>query len=304
MIDAETRNRLIAEDSSSANLIKPFLAGRDIKRYQPPVTDKFLILMPSGWTREQSGDSPDTWAWLQTTYPAIAGHLAPYAEAAQKRYDKGEYWWELRSCAYYEEFEEPKIIYQVFQVNPKFTLDLDGFFSNNAIWSIGLEDYYLLAILNSTLGWKLISTSCSQIQRGYQLIWKYLEKIPIFIPDTKNRKSIEDKSIKMLELNKKSYESTNKFLRFIESSYTPKKLSDKLKAFYTLSFKEFIKELKKQNVALSKQDEFELMDVFETQKAKALAIQQEITATDAEIDRIVYDLYGLTDEEIRIVEGR
>jgi len=50
VIDKTTRERLIDEDARSAELIKPFLAGRDIKRYELPANDKYLILMPRGWT--------------------------------------------------------------------------------------------------------------------------------------------------------------------------------------------------------------------------------------------------------------
>ena len=108
----------------------------------------------------------------------------------------------------------------------------------------------------------------------------------------------------MLELNKQFHKGIQKFLRFIESTYQPKKLSNKLKAFHALSFGDFVKELKKQKVKLSKQDEFDLLDLFEAQKAQALELQQQIDRTDNEIDRMVYDLYGLTEEEIGIVEGR
>ena len=52
-----------------------------------------------------------------------------------------------------------------------------------------------------------------------------------------------------------------------------------------------------------RKDKFELMALFKAQKAKALFLQQEINHTDKEIDRMVYELYGLTMEEIRIVEG-
>ena len=82
VIDAATRERLIAEDGKSAELIKPFLAGRDIKRYEQPKSDKYLILMPRGWTREKSGNARDGLAWLKQNYPAIANHLLPFAEAA------------------------------------------------------------------------------------------------------------------------------------------------------------------------------------------------------------------------------
>ena len=107
----------------------------------------------------------------------------------------------------------------------------------------------------------------------------------------------------MLELNKQFHANALKFLRFLESSYQPKKLSTKLQSFYTLEFGDFVKELKKQKVKLNKQDEFELLDLFEGQKKQALGLQQQIEQTDREIDRMVYELYNLTEEEIGIVEG-
>ncbi|KUK95541.1 MAG: Putative type II DNA modification enzyme, partial [Methanothrix harundinacea] len=179
VIDEGTRARLIREDPKSAELIKPFLAGRDIKRYEPPVSDNYLILIPNGWTRAQSSGAEDPWSWFEARYPAVAAHMVQFSEAAQKRYDKGEYWWELRACDYYDQFEKPKIMYLVFQVKPAFTFDEAGTYGNNAIWITPGEDLYLLSILNSRLGWLLISNYCTEIQNGYQLIFKYLGKIPI-----------------------------------------------------------------------------------------------------------------------------
>ena len=197
VIDGETRARLIAEDPKSSELIKPFLAGRDIKRYEPPESDRYLILVPNGWTRAQSSGSEDPWGWFEAKYPAVAAHLAQFSEAAQKRYDKGDYWWELRACDYYDQFEKPKIMYLVFQVNPAFTYDDAGTYGNNAIWITPGEDLYLLSILNSKLGWLLISNYCTEIQNGYQLIFKYLGKIPIrrisfSTPEDDRRRQLEE----------------------------------------------------------------------------------------------------------------
>jgi hypothetical protein len=179
VIDAKTREKLIAKDAKSAELIKPFLLGRDVKRYQPLDCTQYLILIPKGWTRLTSSGQKNAWKWLQRHYPAIATHFRPFAEAAQQRCDQGEYWWELRACDYYQEFEKPKIIYLVFQVKPAFTYDEMGTYGNNATWIIPGKDNYLLGILNSKLGWFLISNYCTQIQNGYQLIFKYLGRIPI-----------------------------------------------------------------------------------------------------------------------------
>ncbi|MCB0596575.1 MAG: Eco57I restriction-modification methylase domain-containing protein [Lewinellaceae bacterium] len=181
VIDEATKDKLIAEDPKSAEVIKPFLAGRDIKRYEVPAADKFLILFPKGWTKERFGNLPEEQAFekMKAAYPAIARHQFPFAQKARQRYDKGEYWWELRACEYYEAFEKPKILYQVFQIAPCFIYDERGSLCNNSIWIIPEGNKTLLAILNSSLGWFFIKSFCTAIQNGYQLIFKYLSHIPV-----------------------------------------------------------------------------------------------------------------------------
>jgi len=253
VIDGSTKERLIAEDARSAELIKPFLAGRDIKRYEMPANDKYLILMPRGWTRERSENSKDAFGWFRQNYPAIANHLQPFSEAAEKRYDKGEHWWELRACDYYDEFEKPKIMYLVFQVKPAFTFDEAGTYANNAVWITPISDKTLLGILNSKLGWFMISNYCTQIQNGYQLIFNYLGKIPIRVINFSDPQDVarNDRMVslvdQMLSLHKQ-----------LQEARTPHDQT---------------------------------------------AFQRQIEATDRQIDALVYELYELTEDEIRIVEG-
>ena len=71
VIDADTRAALVAEDPQSADIIKPFLAGRDIKRYQTPVADKYLILFRNGSTREKYKTSDEGKAWSRLVTDAI-----------------------------------------------------------------------------------------------------------------------------------------------------------------------------------------------------------------------------------------
>jgi len=108
---------------------------------------------------------------------------------------------------------------------------------------------------------------------------------------------------KMLDLSRQLHASTQKFTHFLDARYHPKTLSTKLMAFDALAFDEFLGELKKQKVALSKKDEFELLDLFDTQKSQIAALRRGIAQTDRAIDAMVYALYGLTDDEIRLVEG-
>jgi hypothetical protein len=150
VIDKETRNRLIRKDRKSGEIIKPFLAGRDIKRYMPPQSDKFLILIPRGWTNKNR-KTKDPWEYLQETFPATADYLEPFKAKAQMRYDKGDYWWELRACDYYLEFEKPKIIYPNICMRPEFSYDENELYTNQKCFIIPEGDKYLLGILNSCL---------------------------------------------------------------------------------------------------------------------------------------------------------
>lgn len=136
-------------------------------------------------------------------YPAVKKHLELYKTSLEPKPKgfKGEWpgrkegsykWYEIQdSIDYYSEFEKAKIIYQVFQVKPCFAYDINGNYCNNAIWIIPEGSKQLCAFLNSKIGWFLISSHCTAIQNGYQLIFDYFGKIPI--PNNLNEsKGIEE----------------------------------------------------------------------------------------------------------------
>ena len=94
---------------------------------------------------------------------------------------------------------------------------------------------------------------------------------------------------------------------YFSAKYFVEVLSSKLQNWHNLTFPDFIKELNKaikasKGTPLTKKDEFEWMELFEENKKKVLELKAQIDQTDREIDRMVYTLYGLTEEEIRIVE--
>src|SRR5208283_5312325 len=85
--------------------------------------------------------------------PSLHAWFKPMEDALRKRQDKGRNWWELRSCAYWAEFDKPKIVYQEIQFHPSYALDKAGQYGNNKTFFIASADPYLLAVLNSPLGW-------------------------------------------------------------------------------------------------------------------------------------------------------
>ena len=95
----------------------------------------------------------------------------------------------------------------------------------------------------------------------------------------------------------------SKFTRNIQREFNLEKLSAKLENWVQLSFNEFLKELEKSKVKLTLSQKAEWEDYFIQESKKALEIKHQIDTTDKQIDQMVYQLYGLSEEEIKIVEG-
>lgn len=107
----------------------------------------------------------------------------------------------------------------------------------------------------------------------------------------------------LLILKNDFQEQTKKFQRTLQRKFELEDLPKKLEEWYLLSYSDFIKELAKKKIKLSLSDEAEWEEYFNTESKKALEVKSKIDATDKEIDQLVYKLYDLTEEEIKIVEG-
>lgn len=175
-------------DDKSRSLLVPYLQGEGLKAFSEAETTTWLLCLQKGSTLSTMGIDPtksqkpseeEAWEWFNHEYPSAAEWLLPFKKAAKARQDKGDYWWELRACSYYKKFEQPKIFYQAFQTKPCFIYDGNVTYCNNSIWLLSTERKELLALLNSNIGWWLISEFCPRIQNGYQLIWDNLSQIPV-----------------------------------------------------------------------------------------------------------------------------
>lgn len=191
-VSIETAKRLIAEDTSASEILRPFMQGRGMVPFGKPDKASYLLFIPKGFTMKAFGLNPedkddrekmpkerDAWEWFERTYPSVAHWLIQFKNEASKRSDKGDYWWELRACAYYDEFSMPKLFYQTFQVRPCFIYSDQSVFCNNSMWFLSIKDKALLALLCSNMGWWMISKYCPRIQNGYQLIWDNFKQISI-----------------------------------------------------------------------------------------------------------------------------
>lgn len=207
-ISKEKADELIAQDDRSKEVLRPFLQGRGLVAYGEAVAGSYLIFTPKGFTLEGMGieisdeekksnknwrtelmpSEEEAWSWFSSNYSAVADWLLAFRKAAKARQDKGDYWWELRACSYYDRFKMPKIIYQKFQVKPCFVFDEKHSLFNDSMWFLSVSDKALMALLCSTVGWWLITEFCPRIQNGAQLIWDNFRQIPIpqELPQTLN----------------------------------------------------------------------------------------------------------------------
>ncbi len=254
VIDEDQRNALIKEDKRSAEIIKPFLGGRDIKRYEFSNRNIYLIFTRRGINLKE--------------YPAIEKHLLQFKkQLTPKPKDwkgsnwegrkPGAYkWYEIQdSIDYYSEFEMPKLMLPDISQRGNFMYDTSGqFYSVNSTYIIGSSDIYLLGLLNSKLITFFYSNLSPAYSGGfYRWIYQFLVQIPI----------------KKLDL----------------ANPSDKQQHDKL-----VSLVDQMLEAKKRLSTASRDTERDQL----TRKCEYL---------DNEIDKLVYGLYGLTEEEIKVVEG-
>ncbi|MBS4070364.1 MAG: N-6 DNA methylase [Algoriphagus sp.] len=285
--------------------VKSIYEGKEIKKWNTPDPNQKLILFPSGWTKGKYGveiNEELALGNLKRDFPEIMKILLPFQDAAKKRYDKGDFWWELRNCAYYDLFEEPKIIFPNLQNSNKFSFDDQGVYVNAPAVFLPSDRKTLLCILNSKIVWMFLKSICVVRSGGYiEVKPQYFEQIPI--PELKNEGQFERLADLIIEATSSKQKVESNFLNLLTSKLSIDKPSGKLQNWPDLDFKGFLGELSKAKVKLSLSEEAEWMAYFNEQKAKALALQADITRLDHEIDALVYELYGLTEEEIKIVEG-
>jgi hypothetical protein len=219
-------------------------------------------------------------------------------------------WYSLQWARDKEEFKKKeKIIIQrtrneSLKTRIVATIDERGVFGMESLIFLtpknnSLSLHYIICIINSKLINYLFATKFLNLSvKG-----EYLKQLSFPDIDETARKYFENNAKVMLLLSHEIQNSKQKFQRSLERKFAFTELPKKLQDWYLLSYAEFIKELEKKKVKLSLSEEAEWETYFSTEAKKALELKAQITQTDKEIDRMVYALYELTEDEIKIVEG-
>ena len=229
IIDDATRQKLVDEDPNSADIIKPVLRGRDIQRYQAKWAGTWLIASHNGYRGVRRV--------AVSNYPAVKAHLDRHYPQLENRQDKGRTPYNLRNCAYYDEFAKEKLFWMDMSPESRFAYsDAEMLCNDKGFIMTGGPLKYLCAVLNSSLvTWMMKSMA---LTTGMGLMqWKKfaVQRLPIpKVPAAKQRP----------------------FIRLVD-------------------------------------------DILD---AKSTDPDADTSELEWEIDRLVFDLYGLTEEEDTAIE--
>ncbi|EDO7581715.1 class I SAM-dependent DNA methyltransferase [Campylobacter coli] len=248
IITTEKRNEILAnckdeaEKERTAKLIRKMLRGRDIKRYSYEWAGLWVINTHNGY-KNQNGEKVE--AINIEYYPSLKKHFDEFYPQLEKRADKGLTPYNLRNCAYIEEFEREKIVYSEIVRKPQFYLDTKlNFYAEATSFILTGENLkYLIAFLNNDFVafiFKTFYAGGNLGENGFRYKKAFLEKLPIPKINSKNQK-IADELINLVD---------------------------------------------------------EILKVKEQDKN---ANTQEL---ENKINSLVYKLYNLTEDEIKIIEGK
>src|ERR1041384_90880 len=234
-----------------------------------------MILLPSSENR--------LWPWTGTPerraeglfekeYPAVHAHFKPMEAKLRKRTDQGQYWWELRSCAYYDAFEQPKIMYQEIQFYPSYVLDREGRFCNNKVFLLPTEDLYLLAVLNSPLmwwhNWRFLPHMKDD---ALSPVAFRMEEIPIAMAPKSVRAHVAGAVDELVRLTCQLRDTRQRVLEWLRIEYSVDVPGQKLEAFAELEQDGFIAEVKRRRPrkapGLAPRDLSRLTEVYEIGRA-------------------------------------
>lgn len=319
LIDAATRDRLVVGDPSLSMIIKPYLRGQDIDRWSCADSRLFMIMMKSSenyqWPWSDAPDEAEAERRFESTYPGLYKHFKRLEEfkdpktgklrGLKHREDQGRWWWELRSCAYYDAFDRPKIIYQVIQFHSRYCLDSDGRLSNDKTFFLPTDDPWLLSVLNSPLMWwhnwrhltHLKDEALSPM--GYKI-----ETVPIAPSNRNCIKSAAGYVQQLIAHTRATSASSSAVIDWLRLEFGIVKFGRVLKNLGALDGDGFTAAVRD---ALPKKRKLTAADIVELKREHAKTIEPvrkaraEIFAIEQKLSELVNETYKLTTDEVALM---
>ncbi len=276
IIDGKTRKQLIDVDPHSVQIIKPLLVGDNVRHYEVHFRECYLIWTYIGVPIER--------------YPFVFSYLQNFRSQLERRSDQGNHWWELRSCAYYDEMLRPKIIYPDIGNKARFCLDDQKFFTEATAFLIPGNNWYLLGVLNSVSALEYIKTKASVLgdeDNAGRIRFKklYMEKLPIPIVSEIEQESVAQKAQFVQKLHSKRRSIVEQFLVLIGSSAAESSSRNSLEKPWLMDETDFMNKARRYgtpNVFL-----------FRNTREETMALTEQIKKIEIEINELVAGFYGV-----------
>ncbi|MFL6721842.1 MAG: Eco57I restriction-modification methylase domain-containing protein [Sphingomonas sp.] len=292
VVSRELRDRLIARDSRSDELLKPFLIGENLQRWHFESDDLWLIYTPKSRV-----DIED--------YPAVRDHLAQFRDRLQARATQ-QNWWELQQAqlAYVPAFEAKKVIWPEFSQGPKFSFDASGSYPLNKVYFVSQETPELVAVLGSKPVWFYLFGDAGALRGGkWRLITgeAALSRVPI--PEIVDRHAL---ALLATEIQSASEELAALVKQTLHRLADIAPSIETMASFRTWPNQDFtqlrlaiVKRLRT-DFPISERDEWERW--YENKRLEATAMRQHIANAEAEISQRAYSMFALTTDEIALIE--
>ncbi|MFL5384636.1 MAG: Eco57I restriction-modification methylase domain-containing protein [Longimicrobiaceae bacterium] len=309
LVDGATRGRLVERDPRSAELLRPFVRGQDVERWSPAWAGLWMIVLRS------SENHP--WPWsgaperqaerlFERTYPGLYAHLKPMEAQLRKRTDQGQYWWELRSCAYYGVFAGPKILYPDITWSSGFCYDDEGRFCNNTVYFIPSAPPWALAVLNSPAMWYFASkTAVHGKDEVLRLFASFVEELPIPAPPDAWHESGEAALERLRALTSGERRVRRELAEWLRVEFGVDKPGQKLESFAGMEVDGFVAEVKRRRPrtapGVTPRDLARLTEAYAEHAPRIREMAREAAALEERLAGLVNEAYGLTDEDVRLM---
>lgn len=304
LIDSKTRDELVRDDPKSAEIVRPYLRGQDVKRWESEWEGTWIIFTRRGIDID--------------LYPAVKAHLASYRSRLEPKPNEwkggnwqgrksGSYkWFEIQdSIDYWQQFDRPKITYQEIQFHPSYALDIQSYYGNNKTFFIASDDLYLLAVLNSPLMWWHNWRYLPHMKdEALSPLGRLMETLPIAEPTSSIREAAETIVRRLIVITASQLKTKFTILDWLRIEYGIQKPTNKLRDLTALDSDSFVAEVKKirgKKHPLTAAGLHALREEYTCTIEPARALAAETLELENELSDLVNQAYGLTHEEIDLM---
>jgi hypothetical protein len=232
--------------------------------------------------------------------------LKPLEEKLHKRQDHGHYWWELRSCAYYDAFDLPKIIHTDITWRSQFAFVEDPTYLLNTAYMWPTHDLWLLAVVNSSLLWAYMWRNATHGKdEALRLIYSFTETLPIAPPTDEARGEAEEAVLHLISLARSGQEARRDTLDWLRVEFGVEKPGQKLQDFSALGPDAFVDEVRKRRPKgegrLTPGALRDLKNGYAEMANPVLQARTEAADLESRLSDLVNEAYGLSAEEVALM---